>query len=151
MTMDPQYGEVSRAMRNRAVELFIPPFEVNNTDRREGVVWDNSFLESSMFRFRKIVDLDAHLVRDALYERTLEYSMDSLSFEDLKMLSRFTHQAYAGLLLMPNKSLPMLICERLRAVHRLNKSWQVAPVAYYKCAGDYLDAESDFCNAQVSL
>lgn len=32
MTMDPQNGEISRAMRNRGIEIFVLPFDVASPD-----------------------------------------------------------------------------------------------------------------------
>ena len=92
LTMDPRNGELSRAMRNRAVELFVPPPNVGKQSEPA-----SSFsLEAAMYRFRnfrtqsKISNSPAMAVADV--------TGDHLSFSDVPLVEQFLTQIRAGLL-----------------------------------------------------
>src|SRR5690242_16989032 len=87
MTMDPRYGELSRAMRNRAVEICIIDSEqaAHHTNVMEYP------LESAMYRFRQFL---AH--EDSL-DQTLQSRFENLSFTDNTLIESFAKQARMGL------------------------------------------------------
>jgi midasin len=90
LTMDPRNGELSRAMRNRSIELFI-------TLKEEEVVHPQAppfILESAMYRFRH-----AMLVQKDPEDNSMlaEIAADHLSFGDLGLGERFGKELNRGL------------------------------------------------------
>ncbi|KAI1384439.1 uncharacterized protein F4822DRAFT_363659 [Hypoxylon trugodes] len=88
LTVDPRYGELSRAMRNRAIEIYIEP----HTSALE--VWRGRVteVESSLKRYE--------LLDSTSYIRSFVSSVaqNSLSFIDLPLLDKFdVHQGRTGL------------------------------------------------------
>jgi midasin len=91
MTVDPRFGELSRAMRNRAVEICLLP-EAKLTNMNEVAVPEYP-LDSQVYRFRHLCgDTD-----DA--ESSIETRLDNLSTVDTELLHSFQKQAPRGLLL----------------------------------------------------
>lgn len=71
LTMDPRFGELSRAMRNRAIELFIPT--------------DSESVEGSLRQ-------GYHMVEKALMSQSPQVaaaSLDNLSWQDMRKLPRY--------------------------------------------------------------
>ncbi|KAH8704657.1 hypothetical protein GQ44DRAFT_763966 [Phaeosphaeriaceae sp. PMI808] len=89
LTMDPRFGELSRAMRNRAVEIcLLEPEQAKIIQTRSEVEYP---LDSAMYRFRNFQNHEEHL------SLTLEARFESLSLADSKLLESFTKQANTGL------------------------------------------------------
>ncbi|KAH7408502.1 hypothetical protein DE146DRAFT_675536 [Phaeosphaeria sp. MPI-PUGE-AT-0046c] len=90
MTVDPRFGELSRAMRNRAVEIcLLQPEHTVDQDRGSAIQYP---LESSMYRFRKSHQDDEHP------EMVVETHVENLAFGDTGLLDSYTRQAQRGLL-----------------------------------------------------
>lgn len=87
MTMDPRYGELSRAMRNRAVEICVIDSE-QVADSKSGVQYS---LDSAMYRFRHFLN------NEKTINQTLQSRFESLSFTDISLLESFAKQAPMGL------------------------------------------------------
>lgn len=103
MTMDPQYGEMSRAMRNRAVELFVPEIDFHDVQTK------SCLPESSLMRLRRVLDFKAANIAEPSRpspQNVMNAISSMLAFEDLKVLSRFASQMEAGL--MPQIGLEMV-------------------------------------------
>jgi midasin len=87
LTMDPRYGELSRAMRNRAIEVHIhtPPPEVNPFMVKIAPV------ESKLQRLLSINNLkdEGALVS---VEDVMDIQLDHLLIQDIPLLPRFTAQ-----------------------------------------------------------
>ncbi|KAF2751085.1 midasin [Sporormia fimetaria CBS 119925] len=79
LTMDPRFGELSRAMRNRAIEVFLMP-EVEVGEEKKVPQYP---LESTMYRFR-------HFERHGGDVEMLEKSFEHLSFADDGLSSSFS-------------------------------------------------------------
>ncbi|KAL6704852.1 AAA ATPase midasin [Coniothyrium glycines] len=97
MTMDPRFGELSRAMRNRAVEICLLTTNDDAIERTSSVQYP---LESAMYRFRHIQEQQAHDNDSFLHH------FENLGFEDTDLLIGYTKQIRQGLL-ASNASLPM--------------------------------------------
>jgi midasin len=93
MTMDPKFGELSRAMRNRAVEICLldPEHEVS-----EDVQTLQYPLDSAMYRFHRFQAHQEHL------PTTLEQHFENLGLQDNDLLTSFTKQARLGLTSSPS-------------------------------------------------
>jgi midasin len=100
LTMDPRNGELSRAMRNRAIELFLP------SNPADAHVAENplSFgLESAMYRYRNFTDLTV-LDSAPASQEVSDIVVDHISFEDGPLKTRFQEQILQGLLGKDNMS-----------------------------------------------
>lgn len=89
MTVDPRFGELSRAMRNRAVEICL--LQPEHTDDRLHDPAIQYPLDSSMYRFREVPQIDQHL------DRVVQSYVQNLSFGDNGLLESFTRQVKKGL------------------------------------------------------
>ncbi|KAH9866544.1 hypothetical protein J1614_008234 [Plenodomus biglobosus] len=90
MTMDPRFGELSRAMRNRAVEICLLQPE-HNLEQRRGNVLEYP-LESAMYRFRQFQE---HEENSSV---TIQQQFENLAYTDHSLLASFTRQADQGLI-----------------------------------------------------
>lgn len=86
MTMDPRFGELSRAMRNRAVEICLLESE-RVADENPVLEYP---LESAMYRFRLITG------RQNIND-TLQARFENLSLPDNELLESFAKQGAIGL------------------------------------------------------
>ncbi|RFU29962.1 hypothetical protein B7463_g6350, partial [Scytalidium lignicola] len=90
LTMDPRFGELSRAMRNRAIEIFLSPFSADKsivTASSAGVL----NLESPLSRYALFTEvLESNDANQEQAQQLERVALDSLSWSDLPMLWRFT-------------------------------------------------------------
>ncbi|TWU73648.1 hypothetical protein ED733_003408 [Metarhizium rileyi] len=90
LTMDPRYGELSRAMRNRAIEIHIhspPPQSMSCLDKI-------SAIESRLQRFYDL-KLSSNLSADNLSVETFQVAVENLSLDDMSLLDRFVNHGAA--------------------------------------------------------
>ncbi|EFX05719.1 denitrification regulatory protein nirq [Grosmannia clavigera kw1407] len=86
LTVDPRYGELSRAMRNRSVEIFVDP--------------DTGYSLSRATHIDHIAPVEARLLRfHDLVRHPDPLWLDNLSLDDSALLQRFFHTVNAGRLL----------------------------------------------------
>lgn len=90
MTVDPRFGELSRAMRNRSVEICLLRSAEDVSEL--GTQLPVYPLESQMYRFRHLCDSDEGLL-DTIVLRT-----ENLSTADNDLLDSFANQASSGLI-----------------------------------------------------
>ncbi|ESZ93228.1 hypothetical protein SBOR_6384 [Sclerotinia borealis F-4128] len=96
LTMDPRFGELSRAMRNRAVEIFLEPL---TPETEPNTVAEFSIVpEASLQRYRqvsKILDLkSSDLNQSDLINRI---ALDNLAWSDLPLLTRYVESVVQSL------------------------------------------------------
>ncbi|KAM5362516.1 hypothetical protein ACJZ2D_012506 [Fusarium nematophilum] len=85
LTMDPRYGELSRAMRNRAVEIHIhtpPPARDPCFSRVAGV-------ESSVQRYNTSQQIAESVTEDGASVKIVDSALEALSIADIPLLPRF--------------------------------------------------------------
>ncbi|KAK1020130.1 AAA ATPase midasin, partial [Friedmanniomyces endolithicus] len=90
LTVDPRYGELSRAMRNRAVELYLARPDHSH------VQWQPLQPESAVARFRhwKVVDG----MSDGDFDHNVGHvAQDHASIADQQLAHRFSTQLESGL------------------------------------------------------
>ncbi|KJZ74088.1 hypothetical protein HIM_06537 [Hirsutella minnesotensis 3608] len=88
LTMDPRYGELSRAMRNRAVEIHmhnIPPY-------RDSCFNKIADVESGLQRYKLAFDRCQSLPSDGSFEFGRQVACEYLSVQDTSLLSRLVNQ-----------------------------------------------------------
>ncbi|PYH91361.1 midasin [Aspergillus ellipticus CBS 707.79] len=85
LTMDSRHGELSRAMRNRCVEICFLPQENNDFVSPTMPAYTH---QSSLYRLRSVWDLDLSAGSEGSMEALHEVSLDHLSVADLSYLQR---------------------------------------------------------------
>ncbi|KAL2820361.1 hypothetical protein BJX63DRAFT_311719 [Aspergillus granulosus] len=88
LTMDPRHGELSRAMRNRCVEICILPREDDDLKASSTPTYTS---QSSIYRLRSIWSPDLSVAAGEVNERIYEICLDHLSIADLAYLQRSQH------------------------------------------------------------
>jgi midasin len=88
LTMDPRHGELSRAMRNRCVEMCILPREDDDLKPSFTPTYTS---QSSLYRLRSIWSPDSPVAADEVNESAYEIRLDHLSIADLAYLQRSQH------------------------------------------------------------
>jgi midasin len=88
LTMDARFGELSRAMRNRAIEIFLDPLPSAVADLKTSAVIAKP--EAPMQRFSRLSEILEVKTSDAEKVTLLEtVALDNLAWSDLPMLSRY--------------------------------------------------------------
>ena len=95
MTMDPRHGDLSRAMRNRSVEIFFMP---QPTMPKEGLRENVSCpAESRTSRLATFQEIDWKSIAQDILGTVLEVGMDQVGFNDLAILPSFADSFHKGL------------------------------------------------------
>ena len=92
MTMDPRHGELSRAMRNRSIELFIP----DQPPRQSPVILSQD-CDSCISMFNQFQNSGWDLYDDTRFRNVLYIFLDHLTFSDLKACRQWEAQIALGL------------------------------------------------------
>ncbi|KAI9048875.1 hypothetical protein LZ554_006731 [Drepanopeziza brunnea f. sp. 'monogermtubi'] len=88
LTMDARFGELSRAMRNRAVEIFVEPLTIT-MEEQSCLVTTKS--ESSMLRYQNLAKSLESCPTDLAKARLVcSAALDNLSWSDMPILDRFS-------------------------------------------------------------
>jgi midasin len=86
LTMDARFGEVSRAMRNRAVEVFLEPLQPDSSNNT-GVTGKPG---AAMQRYDRVVRVGAAGTSEPERVQLLtEVALDNLAWSDMPLLPRF--------------------------------------------------------------
>ncbi|KAL4867700.1 hypothetical protein BDV12DRAFT_197981 [Aspergillus spectabilis] len=88
LTMDSRNGELSRAMRNRCVEICILPQEDESLDYSSTPAYTN---ESSLYRLRSLWSVGCSVAPGEVAKPSCEIRLDHLSISDLAYLQRSQH------------------------------------------------------------
>ncbi|OAA69441.1 ATPase, AAA-5 [Cordyceps fumosorosea ARSEF 2679] len=88
LTVDPRYGELSRAMRNRAVEIYLcdSPPSVHSSLHYIAPI------ESGLQGYLAALDASKLLAQNDMPSKALEISLQNLSLQDLSILLRFMNE-----------------------------------------------------------
>ena len=92
VTMDPRHGELSRAMRNRTIELFMPAQSVS-----PAVNILDSDSEYTVSRFDIFQAIDWNNLNEIQFKALLAICFDHLTFSDLRLMGRWQTQVFKGL------------------------------------------------------
>ena len=93
LTVDPRYGELSRAMRNRSIEVFLDEHQYNEVPYLDKI----SPVESTLQRFSNATNI-LNRVESGDAEAPLEpLAFDLLSLADTRLLKKFASTAEHGL------------------------------------------------------
>jgi len=146
MTLDPQYGEVSRAMRNRAVEIFVPPISHEVAPSAMTLR-----LNSTMQNFHTVLDVCSNLpITSTSVHEVFRQSMTMLSHKDLALLESFGRQLQQGLVEAPVYDVLDKVIRQSQVADELHCSWQLVSRSYYEGIREQLHESADFSTTQVS-
>jgi len=146
MTLDPQYGEVSRAMRNRAVEVFVPPMPQQVAPSAVTLR-----LNSTMQNFHTVLDVCNSLSSTSTsVDDVLRQSITMLSHKDLALLPSFGKQVQQGLIEAPVYDVLDKVIRQSKVADELHSSWQLVSRSYYEGIREQLHESADFSTTQVS-
>ena len=151
LTMDPRYGELSRAMRNRCVEVFVPFREPSPLADTAGT--SHSFAcESSVARLRYLRALDWTRFSADLSTRLTDVCLEHLSISDMQVLPRVQKQASAGMLSPSPNVQHMSFCsfERYLSLLGSQQWWSRGLLPFYNAIASAVRLGDDFRVAQVS-
>ena len=95
LTMDPRHGELSRAMRNRCVELFIPTRQLGTPNAL------SLGFESLISRFRYFEVLNHNTSNKAVFLELSAIFVDHLAISDIKLFWRWYSQVSQGMVELP--------------------------------------------------
>lgn len=117
MTADPRHGELSRAMRNRSVELHFPAPTLLETTVELGGVFT-----PSLARFQIFTNLDWASLADALFIELAAIYFDHLAFSDWPLRNRWIEQVNHGLLQLTTHQLSLFsyvtkLYDRMASTH----------------------------------
>lgn len=147
LTMDPRHGELSRAMRNRCIELFLFPGTHN-----PNVTWSRSLCESLTFRFRMIDSFQWNAYDEDFVGVLASICIDHLAFKDLDYVKIWWNQVTKGLISMQPAKLQMFFSVLKaymeltnRRKHPFTSIWKMYQALSLKSVNP-----KDFCLAQVS-
>ncbi|KAI4269451.1 MAG: hypothetical protein L6R38_007465, partial [Xanthoria sp. 2 TBL-2021] len=93
LTMDPQHGELSRAMRNRNVELFLPMPEAPSPHNGINLTFD-----SAMERFELFQKICLSSIQESEFHELVWIGLDHLAFVDHDLMSSWADQMSKGLI-----------------------------------------------------
>ncbi|KAL8853100.1 MAG: hypothetical protein Q9221_001982 [Calogaya cf. arnoldii] len=97
LTMDPQHGELSRAMRNRNVELFLPMPEAPRP--HDGI---NLTFDSATVRFELFQKICWYPIQESEFYELVWIGLDHLAFVDHDLMRSWANQISAGLIEIPS-------------------------------------------------
>ena len=101
MTMDPRHGELSRAMRNRSIELFMsappPPPPPSSPSPSPAINVLGPGFESTVSRFEVFQKIDWSNFDEVRFKELLAICFDHLAFSDLRLNLRWRTQITRGL------------------------------------------------------
>jgi midasin len=141
LSVDPRFGELSRAMRNRAVEIFLTcsgPSDAASTV--------NFHAESAMSRFQAISVVNAPGASDAHLEQVYNIAGDHLALVDQVLLSRFKGQLSSGLYASRLGNTAFLLDDSPK-----NIAGDSQLQSLYQGCSSVLQAPADFACVQVSI
>ena len=119
LTMDSRHGELSRAMRNRCVELFFLPQEINHFKASNVPSYT---CDSSLYRLRSVWGHDGHELTDDEAGASYEVQLDHLSPADLDYLNSSVGSSDRLSPSMIASNTPIL--QRYLSMARENPSWK---------------------------
>ena len=147
LTMDPRHGELSRAMRNRCVELFVPL----STDVAR-LKTTRSSHHSSVFRYQPLQSISWNSLDEASIGILAAVCFDHLAYSDFHLYQRWYKQAVIGLVDIHPSKLQVFssIYEAYFRLFNQDNTIMASILALYQDLILKPSLPKDFWNVQVS-
>lgn len=143
MTVDSRYGELSRPMRNRALEIHLLESEASSPDLNP------LHPESAVSRFRQCKSLGGIAQRAPESNAPTTLLQDHLGISDLPLASRFATQLTSGLYRGFSSESGAQVAQ-LDSASKFNKAREQL-AAFYELAVGQKQVSADFARVQVSF
>jgi len=147
LTMDPRYGELSRAMRNRAIEIYVdaPDEETSfsNVDRA-------FHEETSLSGYKNVIKAVQISCRGDQSGDLLRIALDHLSADESQMLRRFIGAVHNGVVNNVDSGVLQILQQYLSITDWHAKDFWVALYQLYELLKTPMDLPPSFADAQVS-
>lgn len=148
LTMDPRYGELSRAMRNRCVELYLPAISTSSSNLEIYPA-----CEASLSRFQVFGRIGWNTLSDAHFSELSLIYLDHLAITDYELTRRWQLEIAKGLIHL--SSLQQNLLERNLSIQQQittsNRGVMLKVRRTYEHLGQSLGLNHDFSDMQVSL
>ena len=109
LTIDPRHGELSRAMRNRCIEIYVSD-ELSQSPKPFGVLYEPSI---SHFQVFELIDWTA--LDDVQLHQLSSLCSDFLTSADYKLCHRWQEELVKGLLeITPRAQAPLILEQNIR-------------------------------------
>lgn len=147
MTMDPRHGELSRAMRNRCVELYVAA-----DFSSERSIDLNPACESSISRFQFFGSIDWDALNRSFFSELLLISLDHLALTDHEIAHRWRAEVSKGLVKFSQPQEAFLNSSLSSQYRALGSNGTIMRRVQniYQDFGRYLGLNQDFGDMQVS-
>ena len=145
LTVNPRYGELSRAMRNRAVELYLPETGPSATPKDLNIL----FSESAVSRMRQTALLNTVACESVNVEELSRTMVDHFGYADAPLLDRFSAQVATGLYGL-SKTCIINFTEALQPRSQIRVDAVQRSIQLYEAALSQTQVPADFARAQVS-
>ena len=145
LTVNPRYGELSRAMRNRAVELYIPETDSPDTAKGLNPLWS----ESAVTRLRQTALFKSVACEELNIEELSHTMVDHFGDSDELLLNRFGTQVATGLYGLPETSISSFN-EALQPHSQNRVDAARRSIQLYEAVLSQTQVPADFARAQVS-
>ena len=148
MTMDPHHGELSRAMRNRSIELFMPAISFSPAINVLG-----SGSEPTVSRFETFQAIAWNNLDEFRFKDVLAICFDHLAFSDLRLNLRWRTQIIKGLSnFSPSKQAWFSsVADVFKNMSEVDGSIMIGIRDAYNKIADRLALAPEFSSMQVSL
>lgn len=148
ITMDPRHGELSQAMRNRSIELFMAPQYPSPIIKVLG-----SGSEPTVSRFETFQAIDWTNFDEVRFKKVLAICFDHLAFPDLPLQLRWKTQIVRGLCAFPplKRAWFSSVANLFEQISKFDGSILSGIRNAYDKIGHGLARPSDFSSMQVSL
>ncbi|MCJ1310585.1 hypothetical protein MMC25_004250 [Agyrium rufum] len=145
LTIDPRYGELSRAMRNRCVEIFFP-----NLDDVQGSTSADLSPESLVSRFSPIFNIEWQSLKSTSVEELVFLCIDHLSPFDLRLAENVFCTASLTLMGMPEitKQMIMQLASRFFLAIGPGSVMHSRLLQYRNLLKSSLNLSTELCNSQ---
>ena len=120
-TMDPRHGELSRAMRNRCVEICFLP---QDSSRVNASIAPSYTCESSLYRLRTVWHFDPQFAIEETSKASYEVGLDHLSVADLQYLWNSSNTFFSGQADISNGESILSIVQRYLSLVQENLGWK---------------------------
>ena len=148
LTMDPRHGELSRSMRNRCIELFIPKYATLPNSKVS-----RASLESSMFRYKSFQCIDWKSFDEGSFRALATVCFDHLAFSDFQNIRLWYEQVENGLLQIHSSYIPVFfsILDTYVRMFDSKKIVLIKILELYRALASKPSFPQDYYYAQVSL
>ena len=149
VTMDPRHGELSRAMRNRSVELYVMPTD-DNQQSSSSTPPKTADHDSKISHYRSLTDLCRMVSTQHEYRLLLEAGLVRISFSDVDYLEAWGNEMLGGLL--SGKDRQRALEGALRRIKRLRSTcnnFDALLSAYLRVGASHKDLPKGFIMAQA--